>query len=43
MLKYQKKRFLLYYLENALTRFLFLFFGIIIVNKLEVDVLLTKN
>ena len=38
-----KKCFLLHYLKDALTRSLFLFFGIIIVIKLEVDVLLIKS
>ena len=38
----RKKSFLLYYLKNALTRFLFLLFDIIIVSKLETDILSTK-
>ena len=44
--KYQnakKEHFLLHYLKNALNRFLSLFFGTIIINKLITDVLLTKS
>ena len=39
----RKKYSLLYYLYNALTRSLFLFFSTIIVNKLKTKVLLIES
>ena len=39
----KEKHFLLHYVNMALTRSLLLFFGTIIINKLEINVLSTKS